>query len=293
MIRCATSLTSPVSRRIKTLDNRQTLINLNSRLKSLFHILKNMLNRSDPLWLRGLALVPTGLWGILLLTYWRSGDLNLLIHPAYHGLTIAAGLVLLMLTAAQLLTFFKEGSRTGSHSRTSIPGQLVSIVLLSTVAIAGFLIPPQVFASSLSTDRPVTDFLNLARTEPDRFQTALKPEDRTIVDWVRTLNVYPEPDAYEGEKVNVEGFVLHPPDLPEPYLLVARFIITCCAADVYPVGFPVQLEAVAKTRLDYPVDGWIRIEGTMGTTTINDQRKAVIRPQKIDTIPEPENPYAS
>ncbi len=275
------------------LDNRQTLIDLDSRLKNLLNILNNMLNSSYPLWLRGLALVPTGLWGILLLEYWRSGDLNLLIHPAYHGLTIAAGLVLLILTTAQFLTFFKEGSRTGSHSRASIPGQLLSIVLLSAVAIAGFLIPPQVFASSLSTDRPVTDFLNLARTEPDSFQAAIKPEDRTIVDWVRTLNVYPEPDAYEGEKVNVEGFVLHPPDLPEPYLLVARFIITCCAADVYPVGLPVQLEAVAKTRLDYPVDGWIRIEGTMGTATINDQRKAVIRPQKIDTIPEPENPYAS
>jgi uncharacterized repeat protein (TIGR03943 family) len=273
-------------------DDRQTLIDLDSRLK----ILLNMLNSSYPLWLRGLALVPTGLWGMLLLQYWHSGELNLLIHPAYHGLTIAAGLVLLMLTAAQFLTFFKAGSgggTLGSHSRTPILGQLVSIVVLSTVAIAGFLIPPQVFASSLSTDRPVTEFLNLARTKPDSFQAAIKPEDRTIVDWVRTLNVYPEPDAYDGDTVKVEGFVLYPPDLPEPYLLVARFIITCCAADVYPVGLPVQLEAVAKTRADYPVDGWIRIQGTMSTATINDQRKAIIRPQQIEAIPEPENPYAS
>ena len=271
--------------------DRQTLMDLDSRLKTLF----NMLNSSYPLWLRGLALVPTGLWGMLLLQYWRSGDLNLLIHPAYHGLTIAAGFVLLILTAAQFLTFFKEGSRgsVGSHSRAPMPGQLISIVVLSVVAIAGFLIPPQVFASSLSTDRPVTDFLNLARNEPDSFRAAIKPEDRTIVDWVRTLNVYPEPEAYEGEKVSVEGFVLYPPDLPESYLLVARFIITCCAADVYPVGLPVQLEAVAKKRSDYPVDGWIRIQGTMSTATINDQRKAVIRPQQIEAIPEPENPYAS
>lgn len=256
-----------------------------------------MLNRPDPLWLRSLALVPTALWGILLLQYWRSGDLNLLIHPAYHGLTIAAGLVLLMLTVAQGLTFVKSrvsGTMLGSHSRLtgSRATQLFSIGLLSAVAIVAFWVPPQVFASSLSTDRPVTDFLNLSRTEPDAFRAALKPEDRTIVDWVRTLNVYPEPDAYEGEKVNVEGFVLHPPDLPESYILIARFIITCCAADVYPVGLPVQLEAVGKTRQDYPVDGWVRIQGTMSTATVNEHRKAVIRPQQMETIPEPKNPYA-
>ncbi|MFZ9737365.1 MAG: TIGR03943 family putative permease subunit [Prochlorotrichaceae cyanobacterium] len=251
-----------------------------------------MLKSPYPLWLRGLALIPTGLWGVLLLRYWHSGDLNLLIHPAYHGLTIVTGLILLMLTTAQLLTFFKPTQAAAfQNNHPTSSRQLIGIIILSVVAIAGFLIPPRVFASSLSTDRPVTDFLTLARVEPEAFRTAIKPEDRTIVDWVRTLNVYPEPDAYEGDAVDVEGFVLHPEELPEQYLMAARFIITCCAADVYPVGLPVELGTVG-TRQDYPVDGWIRIQGRMATAIVNDQRKAIIRPDRIETIPEPDNPYA-
>lgn len=251
--------------------------------------------RSSRLWLRFLELLPTGLWGSLLLHYWRSGDLHLLIHPAYHPLTIATGLLLLILTIAQLLTFFKKqlpnSFPVATHPRPGV--QLLGVLLLIAIAIVGFILPLQVFASSLSTDRSVADFLTLTRSEPEAFRASVKPEDRTIVDWVRTLNVYPEPDAYEGQKVKVEGFVLYPPELSESYVLVARFIITCCAADVYPVGLPLSLtgDTLTATRNDYPVDSWISVEGTMTTVLINDQRKLVIKPEKIEPTTEPKNPY--
>lgn len=257
--------------------------------------MQNSVSRSSPLWLRVLELLPSGLWGALLLHYWRSGDLNLLIHPAYHPLTIVTGLMLLGITVAQGLTFFRVSLFSevplANHPRRGL--QLLSIAILTTVAIVGFIVPLQVFASSLSSDRSIADFLTLTRTEPEAFRASVQPEDRSIVDWVRTLNVYPEPDAYEGQKVNVTGFVLHPPELSENYILVARFIITCCAADVYPVGLPVSLagESLTATRAAYPVDGWIAVEGQMTTAVINDQRKLVIQPTKIEAIAEPENPY--
>ena len=40
-------------------------------------------------------------WGVLLLQFWLTNQLNLLIHPAYHWLTIAAGLALLLVSGLQ------------------------------------------------------------------------------------------------------------------------------------------------------------------------------------------------
>jgi uncharacterized repeat protein (TIGR03943 family) len=222
----------------------------------------------------------------LLLHYWYSGDLNLLIHPAYHGLTVITGVGLLILSIGQGFSLLRFLPSRPSHSPR--PVQLLSALLLTLVAGIGLMLPLKISGSSYTTDRPVTDFLSLARLQPTAFRVNLKPEDRTIMDWVRTFNVYPEPDAYQGDGVKLEGFVLHPADLPDNYLLIARFVITCCAADIYPVGLPVLLQG---SRAQYPVDQWIRLEGSMTTATLNGQRKAVIQPKTIVPIPQPKNPY--
>ena len=251
-----------------------------------------------------LTLVPLLLWGSLLLHYWRSGDLNLLIHPVYHGLTLVTGLILIILPLGQLLLGWSDQAQDTARSprlgASSVlhPPQWAAIVLLSVIALAGFWVPLRVFASSVASDRQVADFLTINRREPEAFRLSVKSEDRTLVDWVKTLNVYPEPDAYQGQAVKVEGFVLHPPDLPENYILLARFVITCCAADVYPVGLPLRIDATGPTiktpgndRSAYPIDHWFSVQGTMTTDTLNNQRKLVIQPTEITAIPEPDQPY--
>ncbi|NEP27497.1 TIGR03943 family protein, partial [Moorena sp. SIO3I6] len=95
-------------------------------------------------------------------------------------------------------------------------------------------------------------------------------------------------DAYTGQKVKVDGFVVIAPNLPPDHLLISRFVITCCAADAYPLGLPVKL---TENRNDYPSDTWIEVEGNMITETLDDKRQLVIEASGIKKIPEPENPY--
>jgi uncharacterized repeat protein (TIGR03943 family) len=128
----------------------------------------------------------------------------------------------------------------------------------------------------------------MTRSQPQAFRSASKPEARSLIDWIRTLNVYPEPDAYAGQPVKVQGFVVHPPDLPSQYFLLSRFVITCCAADAYPVGLPVK---VRENREAYPVDTWLEIEGKMITETLDGKRKLTIEASSLKKIPEPQNPY--
>lgn len=238
-------------------------------------------------------------WGALLLQYWLTGKIKLLLHPNYIWLAYSAGFALLGLSAFKISQVLLRASKRRrktyppspemQHLSLFPPGWSSAILL--AVAIFGLQFTPQPFASQVALDRGVSDTLTLTRSQPQAFRGATKPEDRSIIDWVRTLNVYPEPDAYNGQKVNVEGFVIHLPEMPETHIGIARFVITCCAADVYPVGLPVKLPS--GNRAAYPVDKWFRIEGEMITETLADKRQLVIAAKSLTEIPAPANPYES
>jgi uncharacterized repeat protein (TIGR03943 family) len=232
-------------------------------------------------------------WGLLLLHYWQSGKMNLLLHPNYIWLAYSAGFFLLMLGVIKLWQLIRQllGRKrsTASVHLSLFPPGLSSLLLLA-VAIFGLQFTPRPFSSQVAIDRGVTETLTSTRSQPQSFRANAKPENRSLIDWIRTLNVYPEPDAYTGQKVNVEGFAIHLPDLPDSYLNIGRFVITCCAADAYPVALPVKLP---NSRSAYPADKWFRVEGQMITETLNGKRQLVIDATKLTEIPTPKNPYDS
>lgn len=240
-------------------------------------------------WLDVLAIAA---WGILFLQYWLSGRLYLLIHPNYMGLAVAAGVGLLVISGFRAATLWQRSRRhqpsvVAAQHLTLFPPGWSSTILLAT-AILGLVITPRAFASQTAIQRGVTDTMTMTRVKPQAFRASNKSEDKSIIDWVRTLTLYPEPDAYTGQKVKVQGFVIHSPDFPEQYLLISRFVITCCAADVYPVSLPVKL---TQSRNAYKPDAWLEVEGQMVTETLAGKRQLAIAATNLKPIPEPKNPY--
>ncbi|HEY9828569.1 MAG TPA: TIGR03943 family protein [Stenomitos sp.] len=235
-------------------------------------------------WLHTLAL---GVWGSLFLYYWRSGKLGLLIHPNYFALTIGAGFVLLAIACLNLLKLLRgRTSRREAHTTLFSP-LMMSVVLLSA-AVVGLLISPKPFTSDTAIQRGLQDTTIVTRVRPQAFRVNQSPESRSLIDWVRTFAVYPEPDTYKGQAVSVDGFVVHNKTLPPGYFTLTRFVITCCAADVYPVGLPVKL----KSETVLAEDRWIKVQGKMTTETLDGKRQSVIQATRIASIPEPQNPYA-
>lgn len=238
-------------------------------------------------------------WGALLLQYWLTGKIKLLLHPNYVWLAYSAGFALLGLAVFKMGQVLWQAFRQRRKSRSPSPAmQHLSLfppgwssALLLVVALFGWQFTPQPFASQVALDRGVRETLTLTRSQPQAFRAATKPENRSLIDWIRTLNVYPEPDAYAGQPVKVEGFVLHLPEVPETHIGIARFVITCCAADVYPVGLPVKLPS--GNRSAYPVDKWFRIEGEMISETLANKRQLVINAKSLTEISAPANPYES
>ena len=252
-------------------------------------------------WLDALAILG---WGILLLKYWITGKLSILIHPNYFGLTVAGGIGLVFIGGFKIWELIKL-DRTKQQSRTSpainspkmvevehitlFPPSFGSTLMLS-VALIGLLTTPRTFTSQTALERGLTESLPITRLQPQEFRNTTKPENRSLVEWVRLLNFNPEPDTYMGQKVKVQGFVIHPPNVAEQYLWIGRFIITCCAADAYPVGLPVKL-LIGQSRVAFPPDSWLEIEGEAIVAEIQGKRKLTIQASSLKPIPEPKNPY--
>ncbi|WP_017306478.1 TIGR03943 family putative permease subunit [Spirulina subsalsa] len=233
-------------------------------------------------------------WGVLFLKYFVIGRLQLLIHPNYFALVLAAGIVLVVIAGVN--TWNQVSEKQGKippltaaetqHLTLFPPGVATSLLLI--VALSGFIIPPKILASDTALQRGLSETLPYTRTEAQTFYSAIKPEERSLLDWVRTFNAYPEPDAYRGQPANVTGFVVHSPTLSEEYILISRFVITCCAVDAYPVGLPVKLPPGTPR---YEQDIWLEIQGEMTTETFGEQRQLVIAAKNTQQIPTPSNPY--
>ncbi|MEM9927793.1 MAG: TIGR03943 family protein [Cyanobacteria bacterium P01_D01_bin.50] len=257
---------------------------MSSRKKRQSKTLKNLLP-----WLDVLAI--TG-WGFLLLKYWLTQELYLLIHPNYFPLVIFGGIGLIVIGIAKGLQLLRRREAIPDVQHMNLIPPRFGSILLIVVAISGFLITPQVFASDKALQRGVTDLSGgNSRLQPQSFRASVRPEERSLVDWTRTLSVYPEPDAYTGQKVKVTGFVIHPPDLGNEYLFIARFVLTCCAADAYPVGLPLKLKA-GETREKFKRDSWIEVEGEMATETFSGKRQLTIISNSVKKVSRPKNPYS-
>ena len=231
-------------------------------------------------------------WGILLLKYAIDGTLYILIHPSYYLLVTVTGCCLLLIGILQSWRLYRGKIAPPPELHISLLPQGLTTMLLLSTAIAGLIITPKLFTSQAAVQRGVsTAGVTVTRSEAQSFRASVKPESKTLVDWVRTLNNYPEPDAYLGQKVNINGFVFYPKDakdLPANYLMLSRFVITCCAADAYPVALPVKFTG---TRQSYPQDSWFQIKGKAIVETFAGSRQFAIEASEIKSIPTPKNPY--
>jgi len=235
-------------------------------------------------WLDVLAISA---WGVLLLQYWLTGKLGLLVHPNYFGLIIASGFALLLIAAFRTRGLLQKHPLPKMQHLTLFPPGWSSGLLLLT-ALLGLLVTPQPLASQAAVQQGLADSFVSSRIQRQAFRSSARSEEKSLVDWARTLAVYPEPDTYIGQKAKVQGFVVHLTKLPDQYLLITRFVIAHCALDAYPVALPVRLTQSHKA---YPPDTWFEIEGQMITADLEGKRQLTIQAKSLKPIPEPKNPY--
>lgn len=236
-----------------------------------------------------LDLAAIAAWGILLLKYAIDGTLYILIHPSYYALATITGGALVAIGIVQSWRLWRYRSEPQDRQHQSLlPPGMTALLLLGT-AIAGLVITPKLFSSQAAIQRGLSiESVTLTRSQTQAFRANVKPEAKTLVDWVRTLTNNPEPDSYLGQKVDVKGFVVYRPELPADHLMLSRLVITCCAADAYPVALPVKFTG---ERQAYPQDSWLHVKGKMTVEKIGDRRQLTIAASELQPITAPRNPY--
>ena len=151
--------------------------------------------------LSGLDVLALLTWGVLLFKYWVSGQLKLLIHPNYFWLVLVTSIILLILAGVKAWQWVKELRKKPVEQRLTVqhitlfpPGWGSSILIIT--AIAGLAIPPIIFDSQMALQRGISDSLPVTQTQTQEFRASVKPEERSLIEWIRTLNAYPEPDLW-------------------------------------------------------------------------------------------------
>ncbi|MEC4986139.1 MAG: TIGR03943 family protein [Oscillatoria sp. PMC 1076.18] len=236
-------------------------------------------------------------WGILLLKFWLTSNLDLLMHPEYGWLAIAAGFLFLaiaILKGIQLNWRLRQQRWGYLHEMPMVthvsllPPVLTSAVLL-LVAIIGLFTTPQVVNASKLIGTGISESLALNANVAPSFLPATNPEDRTFIDWIASLNQNPEPDSYLGQKVKLKGLIVNETQLPADYLLLSSLVINCCISDLYPVALPIKLPE--NNRQIYSPNNWLEVEGIVIGSTVQGRRQLTVDAAEIREISRPDNPY--
>jgi uncharacterized repeat protein (TIGR03943 family) len=226
--------------------------------------------------------VLLGAFGGLLVHYYSVGALVFFIYPAYNGMVLASAWMLILLAVFQLFAATENQSEEPLLYKDFISLGALTLILLLALAL-----PPRPLSSATALARGLSTDLAVVNGQMQTF--GLKPEDRTLLDWVKLFNYNPEPQAYVGQKVALEGFIVLDESLPESTFMITRFSMACCAADARPIALPVHFDSQKFTPLQ---DDWVYLEGHMEETTLNGQRRAWIQLDFLESRPVPLDPYA-
>ncbi|WP_236796170.1 TIGR03943 family protein [Amycolatopsis sp. GM8] len=217
------------------------------------------------------------LLGGALLKIGINGDYLRYVKPSQQVWVIAGGAVMAALGAIAIVRDLVARGRTGDGHHHHLAR---SAWLLVVPVLAVFLVAPPALGSD-----------SVTRTEaraPAQSQAVFPPLPAgdviplSLTDFV-TRAGWDSGGSLNGRTVRLTGFVTHTGDS----VLLARMVITCCAADAYPL----------KVRMlgpaGYPDDTWLDVTGQVvpGTATKANRFTPEFTVLSANRIPQPADPY--
>ncbi len=236
-------------------------------------------------WYEGAESVMLVMLGSLLLFYRIRNQLTLLIHENYIILATLTGIFLLTLGLYRGIRILQFPHRLSEQHTSLIPPRL-GISLLVITAFLGLLITPKPLSSQTALNRGLSQQFGIQEVQTQTFQPRIDSSQRSLIEWIRTIEIHPDPRNYEGQAVDIDGFIIYLEEPGAESFYIGRFLIRCCAADAYPVGLPVIFDGELP-----PVDSWQRIQGSMAVDETTPPR-LIVQADTITAIPTPTNPYS-
>lgn len=100
--------------------------------------------------------------------------------------------------------------------------------------------------------------------------------------------IYSNMDKYDGVQIEVVGFVFNDNEgFSDNEFVPARMMMTCCAADMVPVGFLCHYDKASGLK----ADAWVKVTGTIGKTQFDGETVPYIKAESVEKTEKPDVEY--
>lgn len=226
-------------------------------------------------WAKSLILFGMGIYLTLLIL---TGNLDNYINQRFAWLAGVGALLFFALGCTSLLESLNPRKHAHGHHHYHITWDIILVVafpLLLAVLIPSRSLGIEAVNGGVSLN-PV-GVANVARS----------PLDRNILDWLREFDRASTPAQFNGTSVDVVGFVYHEPIHPADGFMLARFTMSCCVADAFPIGMPI----IAAGAEEYAAGEWLRVQGQLKASAFGGDFLPVVLADAIEVVDEPRQPY--
>lgn len=214
------------------------------------------------------------------------GQLGFYIHPRYHLFAAILSTIGIAFLVIDIVLQLKSG--VFAHHRFKFHHVKFASCLSVLILLAGYLLPPKPLSPSSVTQRE-----NSIATSQTNYCNIPKPKEGetnvSINRWRSAFNSCQKLSYFDNTSITITGFVSSGTlqNYGYDYFELARYVISCCAADSIPMKILVE-----KTPANSYRDGtWLTIKGKLMQKIINGKAEYVITESTATAIPQPEDPY--
>lgn len=207
-----------------------------------------------------------------------SGNLTNYINERFSWLSYVAAIIFALLGVHSAYSLLRRDSR--SHQQIS----WLTLFVVAVPLILGTLVPSQPLGVEAISGGVATTGAVGVTTAAD---FTVPPEQRNVLDWLRTFNNATDYSQLNGQPADVIGFVYTEPTFSEGQFMVARFTVSCCVADASAIGLPVAYADSANL----PQGEWVRVRGTMQVGEFRGDTMPILNAESIEVVEQPRHPY--
>ncbi len=219
--------------------------------------------------------------GVYLAHLILTGNLSNYINQRFAWLVYVGAGIFVLLALVNVFSGLARSPDGHDHQHYEIGWDILLIVSLPL--LLGFLIPSR----SLGIEA-VNGGVSLS---PVGVQSAAafqrSPLDRNILDWLREFDRAVTPAEFNDQEAEVIGFVYREPSHEADGFMLARFTMSCCVADAFPIGMPVNWNDSG----DLTAGAWVRVTGALQAASFAGEFMPVLFADAVELVDEPAQAY--
>jgi len=245
-------------------------------------------------------------FGVFLSNLIISGQFAQYVHPRFEIALIIACCCFFLLAIVQVAITFSDQQQPHDHHcdhdhhdhqedydhlehQQDFKRELITCALLAFPLIFAFCFPSSSLGSDMIAKKTSTPTAQVNTGAASVLGQEMSWDPMISDDkFLATMMVlYSQPAAYVKQDIEFSGFVYHQDDFPKDCFLVARYAISCCAADAQVTGLLCRFPDQQKI----PDDQWVRVKGEIAVESYQSQEIPVVEGSSLQLTEALQNPY--